>query len=447
MFFNYIKMSLRVLSRKKFFTAITLFGISFTIAILMLIVSVLETEVGKTKPLTKKDRIVVLPNLQLKKQFYDTIYVVDTIYRDGEMTLDSTFTVDEAGQNNSNNQFAWSFLNRYLSDVPSAENRTFFNTSSVFNAYVNGTKVEMNAVYADHQFWEIFDFEFVEGFGFGEASVRQEEPVAVITTKLADEYFGRTSKVLNETIEMDGRGFKVVGVVKPAGVSLLTADIIVPHTLLTAVGRGEEIGFGGFMAVYLARPGENLKRIKDDIAFINSGLQVHPSVQEDYNEIVVKPYSYYSVYADRILSLDDDDTEDRSLAVLKWIMIGLISFFILLPTLNLINLNVSRILERSSEIGVRKAFGASQSTILTQFIVENVIQTLVGGVIGIALAVLFISMINDAGLLGDIILKVNFRFFVYSLIICLLFGVLSGVLPAYRMSKIHVVNALKTNAI
>ena len=49
--------------------------------------------------------------------------------------------------------------------------------------------------------------------------------------------------------------------------------------------------------------------------------------------------------------------------------------FVLLPTVNLVNINVSRILERASEIGVRKAFGASRRTLVAQFVVENVILT------------------------------------------------------------------------
>ena len=378
--------------------------------------------------------------------FFDTIYVVDTTMVNGAMTFDSTtYTLEDAGMNNSNNQFSWSYLDKHLSDVPSAVNRTFFSSGNVFNAYVNNTKVEMKAIYSDHNFWEMFDFEFIEGFGFGASSVDQEEPVAVITTKLAENYFGRKKDVLGEIIEMDGKSFKVMGVVVPSGTSLLTVDIVVPHTLQTTVNRGEEIGFGEFMAVFEAESPSAIKRIKDDIAFINSKLEVHPSLQEHYNEVVIKPYSYHEGYADRLLQLDEDDTPGRSLRVLKWIMFGLLSLFILLPTLNLINLNVSRILERSSEIGVRKAFGATQSNILGQFVIENVVQTLLGGLLGMGLAVIMINVINDAGLMGDIILKMNMRFFIYSVLITLLFGILSGLLPAYRMSKLHVVNALKQN--
>ena len=56
--------------------------------------------------------------------------------------------------------------------------------------------------------------------------------------------------------------------------------------------------------------------------------------------------------------------------------------FVLIPTVNLVNINISRIMERASEIGVRKAFGAPARTLVGQFLVENILLTLVGGVIG-----------------------------------------------------------------
>ncbi len=60
--------------------------------------------------------------------------------------------------------------------------------------------------------------------------------------------------------------------------------------------------------------------------------------------------------------------------------------FMLLPTVNLVNLNVSRIMERASEIGVRKAFGASSRTLVGQFVVENVTLSLIGAVVGFVLS-------------------------------------------------------------
>ena len=115
----------------------------------------------------------------------------------------------------------------------------------------------------------------------------------------------------------------------------------------------------------------------------------------------------------------------------------------LLPTLNLVNINVTRIMERSSEIGVRKAFGASSKTLVYQFIVENIILTLLGGVIGVLLSFIILHVINSANLIANLKLSLNLTVLLICLLTCLVFGLLSGVYPAWRMSRLKVVNALK----
>jgi putative ABC transport system permease protein len=118
-------------------------------------------------------------------------------------------------------------------------------------------------------------------------------------------------------------------------------------------------------------------------------------------------------------------------------------FVMLLPTLNLVNINISRILERSSEIGVRKAFGASSKTLVGQFIVENIILTFLGAAIGLLLSFIILQVINGSDLISNLHLTINFTVLFYSLVACLIFGLLSGVYPAWRMSRLHVVTALK----
>ena len=100
-------------------------------------------------------------------------------------------------------------------------------------------------------------------------------------------------------------------------------------------------------------------------------------------------------------------------------------------------------MERSSEIGVRKAFGASSRTLVYQFIVENLILTFLGGAIGLVLSVIIIQFINSFHLIANLELTVNFTVLFYSLLVCLVFGLFSGVYPAWRMSKLNVVTALK----
>jgi putative ABC transport system permease protein len=118
----------------------------------------------------------------------------------------------------------------------------------------------------------------------------------------------------------------------------------------------------------------------------------------------------------------------------------------LLPAINLVNINVSRIIERSSEIGVRKAFGASTRTLLGQFVVENVFLTLLAGALSFAGAWIVLSIINDSGILPFGHLEMNLTVFVACLGLSLFFGVFSGVVPAYRMSRLHPVEALRGGA-
>jgi putative ABC transport system permease protein len=117
--------------------------------------------------------------------------------------------------------------------------------------------------------------------------------------------------------------------------------------------------------------------------------------------------------------------------------------FMLLPTINLVNINISRIRERASEIGVRKAFGATSRTLVGQFVTENVILTLLGGFIGFVLSPLLLQLLTGSGLIKYANFQMNYRIFVSGLILAFFFGLFSGVYPAWKMSRLHPVEALR----
>jgi putative ABC transport system permease protein len=119
------------------------------------------------------------------------------------------------------------------------------------------------------------------------------------------------------------------------------------------------------------------------------------------------------------------------------------ALFMLLPAVNLVNLNTSRIMERASEIGVRKAFGASSPTLIGQFVIENVFLTLVGAAVGFVIAAAVLRLVNASGAILYAQLHLNYRIFGWGVLMALAFGLLSGVYPAWRMSRLHPVQALK----
>ena len=122
---------------------------------------------------------------------------------------------------------------------------------------------------------------------------------------------------------------------------------------------------------------------------------------------------------------------------------GLGLLFVLIPTVNLVNINISRIMERASEIGVRKAFGAPARTLVGQFLLENILLTLVGAAVGFGLSMLALGVIQQSGIVSYGHFTLNPRVFAWGVMLAIGFGLISGVYPAWRMSRLNPVDALK----
>ena len=443
---NYIKLALRVLGRKKFFTFISLFGISFTLGILMVIFSFLQGELGTNAPNSNKDDLVVISTLRLQRIHYDTIPMIDTVMVNGMEVYDTTMETRSRGAMRWNSSMNNGIGEEFLSTLPSAVNKTIFSDDSHYDVYVNGIKLTLQTLYSDASYWEVFDHDIIEGRAFDETDMSQAAQVAVLSTKTAQEYFGTTDSIVDREIELDGKNFKVIGMYQDKGkiIPFISPDLVIPYSNMTLVNQDSY--YHGYFTTVLQKKSEvEAQVLKDEID--NAATLVpmdHPSKPEGYNELIFMSKTYNEMYAQGVYS---DEDASKSLSIMKYILFGLLAFFIVLPTLNLINLNVSRIMERSSEIGVRKAFGANQGNIIFQFIIENIIQTILGGLIGLGIAITLMKFINSSGFLGTNTMVFNSKFFIYSFLLTIIFGVVSGFLPAYRMSKLSIVNALKENKI
>jgi putative ABC transport system permease protein len=154
----------------------------------------------------------------------------------------------------------------------------------------------------------------------------------------------------------------------------------------------------------------------------------------------------FGVQAQMFFGFDSEDKEygkrDNTARMIT-LLLSLALAFMALPAINLVNVNVSRILERASEIGVRKAFGASGTALVGQFIVENLVLTVIGGAIGVLLAEAVLLWITSAGLFPNAVFHVNARVALYALGMSVVFGLLSGVLPAWKMARLPIVQSLK----
>ncbi len=404
----------------------------------MLVISLLETELGKNAPLSDRENLVFVDHLIVQKMKPDTTQLVDSSLVAGIMKYDTTYTYEEKEVNTHVSSSNLWFLKEHFTKLPSASNYTFCTTGASTNIFVNDKKLNLDLVYADHRYWEIFDFTFLEGRPFDENILKSEESAVVISQKMAMKYFGQKNNVVGKEIKFPDANYKVIGLVKDPSQIIVYADVYLPNTKKIGFPGKPNKYFGSYWGIFKADSKNKVKNIKSEIHSIANNMTFYDPAE--LNKMTIHPKTDKELYAHLVVS---GKTPEQSKKLFFGILFSLLALFALLPTLNLVNLNVTRIMERASEIGVRKAFGANRSHIVYQFIFENIVLTILGGMIGFIIALILIKLINDGQVQDLITLKVNFNFFIYSILLILFFGILSGFLPALKMSKLHIVNALK----
>ena len=408
---NYIKIALKVLLRRKFFTFISLFGISFTLLILVVTTSIVDHTFGPHMPEKKQGR-----------------------------TLTSVFFRLQGEKNNMMGaMISYYTLNTYVKTLKTPESVSLFSVYNSIVTYKENKKFEFSIKFTDSEFWHILDFNFIEGKPFSKEDVENGNQVAVISKETRKQYFNDENAV-GKTIEADGKNFRVIGVVDNVSrLRLLPfSDIWMPITTtkddITKPSLASSgVGYGAFI----------LARSSSDFPIIKEEFQKHLSMVEfpddRFNSIKASADTYLETIS-RIMFRDYNNSHTGSTLMIVFVLMFL---FMLLPTINLVNINVSRIRERASEIGIRKSFGASSMTLVGQFIVENIIITFIGGIISLILAIIVLSIINGSGFIPHVQLGLNFRIFTISFFVMLFFGLLSGVYPAFKMSRLKPVDALK----
>ncbi|WP_161888044.1 ABC transporter permease [Pontibacter russatus] len=405
---NYLKIAWKVLLRRKFFTFISLFGISFTLMVLMVATSLFDHAFGPQMPERETDKLLFVNMMR-----------------------------SELEQGTQSGPPSYYFLNRYVRPLETPEQVSINSVYVTVNSYVDNRKLALDLKFADAAFWEILDFNFLEGKPFGKQEVENASRVAVINESTRKQYFG-TGEAVGQEIEVDQVKYRVIGVVEDVTVLRLHsyADVWVPITLRSRDFKNNGM-HGEYFATIKARKASDIPAIKEEYARMMQQVPIQ-------NPKEVKALHSYaeSVLESFARTFLGNGHEDK-VGLLYGILAGITLLFMLLPTINLVNINISRIMERSSEIGVRKAFGASSSTIIGQFIVENIFLTLLGGLLGFALSAAVLALINDSGIITYADLGLNLRVFGWGLLLCLVFGLISGVYPAFKMSRLHAVEALK----
>jgi putative ABC transport system permease protein len=399
-----------VLARRKFFTFVNLFGITLPLTILLTVATVLDHIFGTGPPETRQERTLGVYRVSLLDEEGDGIFAFP----------------------------GYSLLDQLLRDLPGTEE---ISISSVFRKATlsrGGERIDSYLKHTDAPFWDILEFEFIEGGPFTRSDVDSGRFVAVINEATRERYFaGRTAE--GRSITVDGRAYRVVGVVRNVPMLRLVpfSDVWVPQT--TADDYGDDELYGFHMGLILARSSRDFRRIRED--FLSRASLVDLSAYAPYTRLVVVPETTFDSVARTVFSLGRTPERQTGRLVATLILVAVL--FLVLPTINLVNLSVSRIMERAPEIGVRRAFGAPASALVGQFVTENLLLTVIGGLLALLLSFMILGIVARTGVVPYAHFDLNPRILAYAATTTLLFGIVSGGYPAWRMSRMNPADALR----
>jgi putative ABC transport system permease protein len=409
---HYVLNAWGVFMRRKMFTAINLLCIVLTLVVLMVVTALLEHAFYPRGVEGKSDRFL------------------------------QVFTLNAEGPHMSiNGPLGYRIIEKYLKPMRSVEAVAVAGLPQTVAVYQGDkvSKVEMRLT--DAEYWKVLDFRVLAGRLLSAADVELGSSNLVINASTAKRLFGAGTGIehaLGQKLSVGGQSFSVVGVVADEMHVNAYADMWAPVT--SAPSSDYRKSFSGqFTALLLARSAADLPLIRREVESISATI-----VHDDPARI-----SSTRLWADSKLDLiartlvgSNRRADSGADALLAGIVIAMLGFM-LLPALNLVNLNTGRILERRAEIGVRKAFGATSGQLVRQLIIENLLLCGAGGVLGLLGARLALWWIEGAGLIPYLAVDFNLAVFGWGVLLTFVFGLLSGAIPAWKMSRLDPVHALK----
>ncbi len=275
---------------------------------------------------------------------------------------------------------------------------------------------------------QVRSFPVEKGRFLNEIDLQRNKRVAVIGQDVVDRFF-RLSNPIGESIRIKNVPFEIIGVMSPKGSLIgtnLDETVLIPLTTMTNQIVGKTSPYG------------------TQVSWINVEAK-------DVDSISAAKFQIENLLRLRHKITDEDDfgveTSKQMLDIVGNIALGLTVMLAFLAGISLIvggigvmNIMLVSVSERTSEIGLRKALGASQSDILGQFLIEAVIIAVSGGVIGILTGV---GLVTVVGLVSPLSPTISSTSITISLAVSGGIGLGFGVIPAQKAAKLDPIVALR----
>ncbi|MDD2646972.1 MAG: ABC transporter permease [Patescibacteria group bacterium] len=278
---------------------------------------------------------------------------------------------------------------------------------------------------------KIYDIQPSLGNFFTDDDVRGRNSVVVIGSKVEEKLFGSTP-ALGQQIRIKGRNFRVIGILPKKGqLSFINFDetVAMPHT------TAQQYIFGAKYFHHIVVQVDSEQNIPQAVKDINITLRNSHGITDPAKD------DFYLQTQAEITSMVSTITN-----VLTLFLGSIAAISLIVGGIGIMNIMLVSVTERTREIGLRKALGATDSNILSQFLIESVMLTAVGGLAGILLGATFSLLVS---VILTKILGVNWAFnlslsaIILGLGVAGLIGLVFGLYPARRASLKSPIEALR----
>jgi len=273
----------------------------------------------------------------------------------------------------------------------------------------------------------ITNTQVASGRFFTDADDHRKMPVAFLGWDLKDQFFPSVDPI-GKVVSVDGHAYEVIGVGKPKGSVFGQSQdnyVILPMgTYLKAYG-----GRQGIEYMALARDRNVLAQAQDEMRVLLRAYRHLTPKQDD---------SFAILTSDALVGAWDQLT-----GAIAATAVAVVSVFMVVGGVVIMNIMLAVVTERTREIGIRKAVGATRSDILNQFLVESAFLSAMGGLIGVLIAWTMAVLVRN---LTAIPMSVPVSAVVVGVGLSTAVGVFFGVYPARQASKLDPIEALRAEA-
>lgn len=286
------------------------------------------------------------------------------------------------------------------------------------NVSVNGTNEE---------YFTLKGLDIDRGRGFSPLEVQYGTQVALIGHKVYTTLFEENENPLGKDITFLGSKFKIVGLLKEKGMlaennfdNMVFIPIIKANQLAEGRGLWYELTVGisdpALMDYAMGEATGVMRRIRGDNVGQENSFELEKS----------------ETLAQELESIT---------SALRFAGVGIGFITLLGASIALMNIMLVSVTERTREVGVRKALGATPLRIRQQFVIEAIVVCLLGGVIGVILGILVGNLLSN---LMDIdVFVVPWSEMILGLVVCIVVGLISGYYPAHKASKLDPIESLR----